>query len=470
MKKKEDMKILLLNPPGMNFSVFPPLGIAILKSYCTSIFPDLEIKLIDLNEIYNNVILENLNISYENSTNKKNNENFENVVNAYRTIKEKREDTTFWNENKDKVISLPQKIFTYIKAYTAKYRLEDFVPQSEILNLAQVVLKENPSFLGFSIFTSSQYPFAMALAKYLKQQIDIPIVIGGASVEYIRRNQKKKYQELGLYDNLILGEGEIPFVEIIRLLKLRGTKNKHSKRTNEIDNSEIIYNLDDLPFPDYSDVNFSDYLNPNIAIAIWGSRGCAWGRCAYCTLYKCSSHRVRNTKNIVDEISHHNYLYGINTFYFVDAFLPPQRLRALSEEIIRRNIDIRFSFFARPIKAYSFELLNLAYKAGARRVRWGVESGSQHVIDLMEKGTRVEHFEEVLKWSYEAGLHNTVYILIGFPGETDDDFQQTIRWVEKAYDYIHLGKPSLFTLMKGSGVYNNPQKYGIRKLPTVLFK
>ncbi|MFX0140939.1 MAG: B12-binding domain-containing radical SAM protein, partial [Candidatus Hodarchaeota archaeon] len=447
--------------------------IAILKSYITNTFDDILVKLIDLNEIYNKLILEKLKQGYENSSKQGNENHIEVVISAYKILlKAKKGESSFWEENKVNIQKLSRRILNWLNVRREKYSRMDFVPQSEISDLIPLLLNEKPSMIGFSIMYSSQYPFAMALVKCLKRQLEIPILIGGASAEYMSMVHKKAYKESGLYDFLLKGEGEIPLAKLIRSFKNEGMSKTKLKQSNtvEINNSEVICNLDEIPFPNYFDFNLSEYLNSFINFQIIGSRGCSWGKCTYCTLYKCSDYRARSIENIVNEIEYLSATFNIFNFQFFDSWLPPSRLRALSEEILRRDINIRFGFFARPIRAYNPELMKLAYRAGAYKVRWGVESGSPHVIDLMNKGTKVEHFEEVMKWCHEIGFNNAVQIIIGFPGETEDDYCQTVGWIEKAREYITSVNPSLFLLMKNSDIYHNPHKYGIRKLPENLFQ
>jgi radical SAM superfamily enzyme YgiQ (UPF0313 family) len=117
------------------------------------------------------------------------------------------------------------------------------------------------------------------------------------------------------------------------------------------------------------------------------------------------------------------------------------------------------------------------YKSGCRYIIWGVESGCQRILDLIDKGTVVEDISDVLTNSSLAGIKNHVFIIIGFPTETREELKQTLDFLYEHKDHIHAVHKGPFRLKIGSIVYENPEKFCITKTyptgspmePTVKF-
>jgi anaerobic magnesium-protoporphyrin IX monomethyl ester cyclase len=93
-----------------------------------------------------------------------------------------------------------------------------------------------------------------------------------------------------------------------------------------------------------------------------------------------------------------------------------------------------------------------------------VESASPAVLKAIRKGTNPEDIALVLREAHQAKIKNTVFIMFGFPGETEEDFIQTIDFLKKNSEYIDLVSTSIFGLQKGSYVYEHPEEFGIAKI------
>jgi hypothetical protein len=104
------------------------------------------------------------------------------------------------------------------------------------------------------------------------------------------------------------------------------------------------------------------------------------------------------------------------------------------------------------------------HRAGCQRLEFGVESGSQRVLDLMEKGTKVSTIKNVLQNCYEAGISTQIYILIGFPGETEEDYQKTWSLLEDVKNYVDTVGYMSFDLGKFSKVAVEKEKFGITRI------
>src|SRR3989338_1660088 len=143
--------------------------------------------------------------------------------------------------------------------------------------------------------------------------------------------------------------------------------------------------------------------------------------------------------------------------FLIDDMLTKERLMAFAQ--ISQN-KIQWACQLRPtpdILGISKEL----YAGGLRSVSWGVESGSQRILDLMKKGTDIQKVPKVLKESHEAGIQNILYIMFAFPTETKEEFMETINFLEKNQAYIDLVCTSIFGLQHGAKAFESPQDYGI---------
>ncbi len=238
------------------------------------------------------------------------------------------------------------------------------------------------------------------------------------------------------------------------------------------ENRDIVYqadipqNIENMPFPNYDDIDLKQYLVPHTIVPISLSYGCQWNKCSFCT-YKSTYSKIksRSINRVVNELEFLKEKYNIFHFDFYDSWIPPKKLKSLCEEILHRKLHVRFMFMARPIIDYEPEILDLSFQAGGRYIFWGVESGSQRMLNLMNKGTKVEDIDTVIRRSHAAGIHNWVFSMKGFPGETAQDLSQTITLLKNLTPYLYGVAIRDFALSYATTIYNQPEKFGIEILP-----
>ncbi|MEW6719356.1 MAG: radical SAM protein [Thermodesulfobacteriota bacterium] len=179
--------------------------------------------------------------------------------------------------------------------------------------------------------------------------------------------------------------------------------------------------------PDYRFASLPDYLSPEPVLPVASSRGCWWGKCAFCPEAVAPVHPFRAADAdafpaLLRELS---LRYGVSRFHLTDNAIPPAVLRSMAarKELLR---GIRWHGFAR----FGPELLDPGLvadlaDAGCGMLQLGLESGSQRLLDRMGKGTRVAEAAKVLSNLSRAGISSYVYVMLGFPGETRDDAERT---------------------------------------------
>jgi len=159
-------------------------------------------------------------------------------------------------------------------------------------------------------------------------------------------------------------------------------------------------------------------------------------------------------------------VYGTRHFFFVDEALSPRMLKFLSARLIEAGGDFNWTCCARFEPGISAELLRQMRGAGCRVVLYGLESGSQRVLDRMDKGIRIETARRILKEGAAAGIWNHVFLFFGFPGETEEEAWETARFFNANRSIIHSGCTGTFLLERYARVADEAAAYGVSRLIT----
>lgn len=313
------------------------------------------------------------------------------------------------------------------------------------------ILNDDPHIVGFSTVCTN-FPLSLSIAKEIKKQRrDILTVLGGPHVFWYT-NEIVKY--LPYIDIIVKGEGEQAFLKIIDELKNNPSTQKR------ILFEPYLKDINDLPQPDFSDFDFGTYIYRAIPISI--SRGCVYN-CRFCHEKRFwKTYRSKKTETIIKEIETDLERYNIDSFLFCDSLINGNKklLEKICEKIISKEIDIYWSAQA-SIRNMDKELLKKMSKSGCRCLLYGIESGSQRILNKMNKGTTLYEIEKVLKLTMNMDIWPLTYWLIGFPGETINDIKKTKDFIIKNKKNIGSAVFHRFILSKETYIYNNPQEYGI---------
>ena len=128
---------------------------------------------------------------------------------------------------------------------------------------------------------------------------------------------------------------------------------------------------------------------------------------------------------------------------------------------ILKPLNVNWSCQLRPTADLDRQTLDEFHDSGLNMIMWGVESGSQRVLDLIKKGTNVKDIQKVIIDSHNVGIKNVLYIMFGFPSETKDEFLQTIAFLKENKDNIDLLSPTVFGLQHDAPMMKNLADYGI---------
>jgi radical SAM superfamily enzyme YgiQ (UPF0313 family) len=329
----------------------------------------------------------------------------------------------------------------YIAAYIREQGLD-----VKIIDLAFIDKKDWESKIGYAdiygmtVFSSSLhlarevYTIAKNINPYCK------VVVGGPHPTSLPK------ETLAYFDCVVKGEGEHFLENVLR----------------DIVEMPKIKDLDSLPFPARDLVNIKAYTRKVFgkkATSITTSRGCPYS-CAFCCK-DVFGHQVRNfsIKRVINEIKSVISEYGIRNFIFYDDTfaLDRKRFYPLCEELAKLNIIFRCNGDVRNNTLEDFRVL---YNAGCREIAFGIESGSQKILDIINKGSTVKQNKIAINNAQKAGLLVKAFLMIGNPGETKETIEETKQFMVEA-------NPDQYTLfnfvpLPGCAIWKEPDKYKIK--------
>jgi anaerobic magnesium-protoporphyrin IX monomethyl ester cyclase len=298
--------------------------------------------------------------------------------------------------------------------------------------------KRQPNIVGVTS-TTLTYKSGLRIVKIAKEVFpNCLTIMGGSHVTFWDENALKECPEL---DVVVRKEGENTMLELLQRLEagksfhdVIGTTCRKDGKIVKNPDRPYIKDLDSLPFPAHNLWPLETLRKyGNIVYPIMASRGCVFW-CDFCTAVRMfgRNYRMRSPKNVVDEIEFLHETYGANQFTFYDdAFTVDQdRTAEICHEIMKRKLKIKWDCETR-VDMVTKELLLKMREAGCIAIWFGVESGSQRVIDAMGKGFSLAQTMNAFQWAKAAGLMTVAGVILGFPGETKESAMETIKLVEK---------------------------------------
>lgn len=231
---------------------------------------------------------------------------------------------------------------------------------------------------------------------------------------------------------------------------------------------------DGLPLKHY--LSLLDMLNPMHRLwsdGRWNkltiAQGCYWKKCSFCdiSLDYISRYETTTAELLVDRIEQIIAETGETGFHFVDEAAPPKMLKALADELIRRDVQISWWGNIRFEKTFTPELAELLANSGCIAVSGGLEVASDRLLKLMQKGVSVEQVAQVTRGFADAGILVHAYLMYGFPTQTVQDTVDSLEYVRQLFENgcIQSGFFHRFVCTVHSPVGMNPQDYGVELSP-----
>ncbi len=290
----------------------------------------------------------------------------------------------------------------------------------------------NSDLVGLSTITST-VPRTYYLADKIKNQTDIPTVIGGPHATFFPE------EALNHVDYCILGEGELSFLQLVEILE--NNKGEHQKKISGIPgiaylkNEELRRNdlpapipHDDLPFPDLSLISGHESMK---ILPMETSRGCPFG-CKFCSVIKMfgKKYRFKSIAKIVDELARQS---PAKIFFYDDNFAADRdRTYKLMEEIIsRKDINIQWGAQVRADIYKDPELLDMMKRAGGKMLHIGFESVNQATLEEYNKSLNIDETEKAIQTIKSKGFHIHGMFVIGSESDDIRTAQETVNFALK---------------------------------------
>ncbi len=335
---------------------------------------------------------------------------------------------------------------------------------------AKRILETEPGIIGFSVWDSNIL-YTLKLAEAVRR-LDTTVLIIFGGPECYPLWSGDFFIKSNPVDIVIYGEGELALWHIVesikRTEKVRSIPGCLIKADGKIVNcglGEVIGDLDTLPFPDYRDFPLDFYPQKN-RLFISFSRGCI-RKCAYCSVPGTfPSYRFRSADSIFEEIKCQIERHPSVCDFLISSPALNSNLKQLSglcNLIIANGIKVKWGGNAVIRPDMDIDVLKKMKEAGCSNLVFGIESGSQKILDRMGKSFRIEDAERILYDAHKANIESiTANFIIGFPGEEDDDFYQTLEFIKRNKNYIEsIGSYTTCWIEPYSPIYYNPEKFGV---------
>ena len=314
--------------------------------------------------------------------------------------------------------------------------------------------------VGITSF-STQYPSVKLFAKYIKNNRNVPVIVGGPLATY----QAEMVLKTTNVDVCVIGEGEIAGIEILKSWKNPAMVKSIAFRQNgkivSTSSQDRFVDLDRLPLPDFSLFDMKKYIRHNNkfagaintgirAMTVITSRGCPY-RCNFCSK-SCLSFRSMSPNKLYEMIVGLKTEFKLEEIYFGDElFLSSKsKFRELAPRLSALNIP--WAGQAR-VNLVDKEFLELIKSTNCVGMGYGIESGSQKILNNMNKKITVKQIESAMNYTQQLKIPIKVQLIFGYPGEDETTLQETIDLFRRI---DHPGRRfNVITPIPGSKLYDD---------------
>ena len=368
----------------------------------------------------------------------------------------------------------------YISAYLEQNNFSNLIYDStfgSMPGLKDFLLNEQPDIIGIytNLMTKLNVLKIISFVRQAKSLDHTKIILGGPEI----RNHKEKFLQFGA-DVVVFGEGEDTMLEVVSAIAknsdtgfagIPGTAYLDSNK-DVISNPErvLIKDINQLPFPARNKINLQQYFDTwkkyhgTSVINVSTMRGCPYS-CKWCSraVYG-TSYRRRSPKLVVDEIQYLKENYQFDMIWFVDdVFTINHRwLREFVTEMQERKLTVPYEIITRADRLNE-DTVQLLKQSGCFRVWIGAESGSQKIIDAMDRRVKVDDVRKMIHLVKSYGIEAGTFIMLGYPGENETDIQETLH-------HLKTSNPDHYTItvaypIKGTPLYAEVENLFVEDLP-----
>lgn len=370
---------------------------------------------------------------------------------------------------------LPPLGMAYIAAVLEKNNqvkiLDTNIYDMNIDNIINYLSKNKFDMIGISVQTP-MYKNFQELIKKIRPVIGKTILVaGGPHPTIFPEDIIKENPEI---DYAVYGEGEVVFPDLVKTLKLKkdvskvkGIAYRKNGRVLKTKKPDFIKNLDNIPMPARHLLPMEKYIPAPSSYRklpvfhMITSRGCPF-RCVYCSSSQMlgRTFRQHSVGRVIKEIEFLIKKYKVKEIFFWDDLFTYNRKWVMDfcKEMIKRKLNKKIEWSCQSRVDIDFNMLKKMREAGCWQIHFGVESGSQRLLDIIKKGITLEQARATIKWARKANIITRAYFMLGLPTETRKESLQTIEFAKEIDpDYA---KFSILTPYPGTELYNTFKKEG----------
>jgi len=321
--------------------------------------------------------------------------------------------------------------------------LDNYLMKKPISEVKQFVSDLNPQIVGITC-GSATYSACLETAAAVKEVLpNCRIVVGGWHASYV----PESLLDDSKIDYVVVGEGEKAMTQLatcitngseLAALKIPGVACR-CRGKNVINPPKFIENMDEIPYPARHLVPLElydrtvEYLNVKPADIMSISRGCVFN-CGFCETKKLWGNicRAFSPQRVIGEIEDLQSKYGTKGIYFInDNFtLRKKETLELCNLMIKDKLDLEWVCDTR-VDLVDQELLEVMKKAGCKTIWFGVESGSQRILQRIGRNTTLEQIETAFRLCRKTGIQTACSFMLGVPDETLKDMEASLKFAKK---------------------------------------
>ncbi len=337
--------------------------------------------------------------------------------------------------------------------------------------------------VGVSLWSRFQLIPCLMLARWLRA-LGYFVVIGGSLVPRFAARLARLPEFFDLFaDAVVCGEGESALVELAAQLEA-GRDFARVPNFLYVHGGSVrftrphIEDLAALPTADFSALPLDDYLSPVRVLPLLMGRGCYHARCRFCEIpqnnrMSSEPYRTRPIERVVADVLSLADRFNCRHFVIGDESAWPEDMEQLADGLAAAGRrDLRFAAYARFERGFTKARCRKLAEMGLCRVLLGLESGSQHTLDHMRKGIRIEDVRPILENFHDAGIGYIVFAIVGVPEETEQHARETFRFFERNADLFdrpgNVYDVRFMELQVSSGYMAEAAALGLRIAPELL--
>lgn len=336
----------------------------------------------------------------------------------------------------------------------------------------------NMDVIGLSVCFPGQLVPAYSFALKLKRALPhVHLTAGGPALTQIllRLQGPALRQGLGAFDSAVVFEGEHTLLSLCRALE-------RDEPLDDIPNLVLpdsklgarrvpgppTVDLRTLPAPDVDGLPLDRYLSPHLLLPYDPTRGCYWGRCAFChyglTEAGTARYRERSLDTVIEHLTHLSRRHQTRFFYFSQDSVAPKTLVHLAEALAGTDLDLRWGTDLRPEAYLTPERCHTLRRGGAVACSLGVESAHPRVLELINKGIAPTTAARAVRHLAQAGIAAELMCFTDFPTETYAEAVDTLQFLADEAESIAAFIVGQFELTHGSAVAQAPERFGLREI------